>query len=88
MESIGNEDENTPLPAGVSFIEVHNQVRSPSDTIIQLSQASVRGLASLSSPIRVKDIGLPKIPQRRVIETVDENAIDKVYDSDGLRAPW
>ena len=88
MESLGNEDENTPLPAGVSVIEVHNQVRSPSDTISQLSQASVGGLASLSSPIGAKDIGLPKSPQRRVIEPVDENAIDKGYDSDGLRAPW
>ena len=88
MESLGNEDENTPLPAGVSVIEVHNQVRSPSDTISQLSQASVGGLASLYLPIGAKDIGLPKSPQRRMIEPVDENAIDKGYDANGLRAFW
>ena len=63
MESIRSEDDNTHLPSGVSVIEVHNQVRTPSDTISQLSQASVGGLASLSSPIGVKDIGLPKSPQ-------------------------
>ena len=68
MESLGNKYENTPLPAGVSVIEVHNQIISPSDTISQLYQASVGGLASLSSPIGAKDIGLPKSPQRRVIE--------------------
>ena len=68
-------------------IEFHNQVRAPSDAISQLSQASVGGLASLSSPIGAKDIWIPKSPQRRVIEPVDENAIDKVYESDGLRYP-
>ena len=88
MESLSNNDENTPLPADVGVIEVHNQVRSPSDTISQLSQASFGGVASLSSPIGAKDIGLPKSPQRRVIKPIDETAIDKGYDSDGLRPPW
>ena len=32
MDYLGNEDDNTPLTAGVSAIEVHNQVISPSNT--------------------------------------------------------
>ena len=72
----------------LSVIEFHNQVRAPSDAISQLSQASVGGLASLSSPIGAKDIWIPKSPQRRVIEPVDENAIEKGYEPDGLQSTW
>ena len=88
MQSPENQNENNPLPAGISILEVSHSTKSPSDNISQLSQTSASGLASFSSPIGAKDIGVPRTPEVRVVRPTDESAIDQGYDSDGLRAPW
>ena len=34
------------------------------------------------------DVGQPKTPEGRLVEPINEEAIDNGYDSDGLQAPW
>ena len=88
MQTPNDPSEMTPLPPSIDIVEVNNQVKSPSDTISQLSQPSGGGRASLSSPLGAKDIGIPKTPPQRHISSVDEALFDLGYDSDGLRPPW
>jgi hypothetical protein len=69
-------------------VSVIQQVGSPSDTISHLSQPSVAGIATFSSPLKATDIGVPESPAQRVVLPVNEDAYEEGYDSDCLRAPW
>ena len=88
MQSPENSTEKAPLPSSLGVVELPNDLHSPTDTISQLSQASSRGRASLSSPLGAKDIGVPKTPPQRVITPVDDDLLEEGYDTDGLRPPW
>ena len=88
MKSPDHQNEMPPLPPAVNIVEVSNQLRSPSDTVSQLSQPSTSLVAAISSPLGAKDVGQPMTPEGRLIKPIDETAIDQGYDSDGLRAPW
>ena len=88
MQSPDAPSKKTMLPPTLDVVEVHKQVNSPSDTISQLSQGSSRVGASLSSPLKAQDIGVPKTPPQRLVSSVDDALFLEGYDSDGLRAPW
>ena len=85
MQSPENSTEKTPLPSTLGVVELPNDLHSPTDTISQLSQASSRGRTSLLSPLRAKDVDVPKTPPQRVITPVDDDLLEKGYDSEGLR---
>ena len=88
MQSPENQSEKKAVPPSVSVVQVSNRLKSPSDTISQLSQASSGARGSFSSPLRAADIGVPRTPEIRVIKHTNEEANENGYDSDGLRAPW
>ena len=88
MQSPSDSNETTRLPPPVNVVKVNNQVKSPSDTITQLSQASSGARATLSSPLRAADIGVPKTPPQILIAPVDDALIEQGYDSDGRRLQW
>jgi len=69
MQSPQPQSEKTQVPGEVQLADVSKQLKSPSDTISQLSQASTGGLAQLYSPIGLKDIGSPKTPTGKIGES-------------------
>ena len=88
MQSPQPQSERIQVPGEVQLVDASKQLKSPSDTISQLSQASTGGLAQLSSPIGLKDIGSPETPQARLVKAIDETAFENGYDSEGQRGPW
>ena len=88
MSSPEQQSKNEDVPPSVSVVECANTLKSPSDTISQLSQASSGARGSFSSPLKAADIGVPRTPEIRVIKPINDEANDHGYDSDGQRAPW
>ena len=80
--------DNGALPSSVGVPDDPNKARSPSDSVSLLTNETRGGLASLTSPIRAADLGIPKTPEQRVFTSVDTEVTDQGYDSDGLRPPW
>ena len=88
MQSPSGSNKNTRLPPSVTVVEVNNQVKLPSDTFSQLSQALSGAKTTLSLPLCAANIGIPKTPPQCLITPVDEALIEQGYDSDGRRPPW
>ena len=88
MQSPHHSSEKTPVPQNVSVVEGAKDSKSPSDTISQLSRGTDVGGGSFSSPLRLKDFGVPTTPEVRVVEPLNEESYADGYDSDGCRAPW
>ena len=62
--------------------------QSPCDDISQLTGDSNPAPPPVPSPIGPADQGIPKTPERRVINSISEELFEEGYDSDGQRAPW
>ena len=88
MQSPGNDSDMPPLPPLLPPVSVIQHIGSPADTISHLSQPSVAGIATFSSPLKATDIGVPESPAQRVVLPVNEDAYEEGYDSDCLRPPW
>ena len=88
MQSPQPPSEKTSVPPQVSVVEVSDPIKSPSDTISQLSRGSAGQGGSFSSPLRAKDFGVPTTPEVRVVLPSHDEAIAEGYDSEGCRAPW
>ena len=88
MQSPEPSIDNGGLPSSVGVPEDPNKARFPSDSVSLLTNETRGGLASLSSPLRATDIGIPKTQEQRVIVSVDTEFTDQGYDSDGFRPPW
>mmetsp|Transcript_43733 Transcript_43733/g.64213 ORF Transcript_43733/g.64213 Transcript_43733/m.64213 type:complete len:196 (-) Transcript_43733:2088-2675(-) len=80
--------DNGALPSSVGVPDESNKARSPSDSVSLLTNETKGGLASLSSPIRAADIGIPKMLEQHVVVSMDTELTDQGYDSNGLRPPW
>ena len=76
------------IPPPVSIVQQPNKKQSPSSEISNLTSPPDRQCTTFQSPIRSPDVGQPKTPEGRLVEPINEEAIDNGYDSDGLQAPW
>ena len=74
-----------PLPPPTNYIQV---AQSTPDDVSQLTGVSVGAAAAATSPIGPADHGIPKTPERRVMNTIQEYLFEEGYDSDGQRPPW
>ena len=84
-------EDDIPKGSGLttlSVIEVPPKRQSPTDTVRNLTDALSGHVATFTSPIREADVGQPQTPERRLVVSIDEQAIDQGYDSDGCRGPW
>ena len=88
MQSPDPPIENGALPTSVGVPDELSKAKSPSDNVSLLTNETRGGLDSLSSPIGAADLGIPKTPDQRVIQSVDNTLTDQGYDSDGFRPPW
>ena len=88
MQSPQHTSENTSVPPHVNVVAVNESIKSPSDTISQLSRGTAGGDTSFSSPLGPRDFGVPATPDVRVIVPINDEANSEGYDSDGCRAPW
>ncbi len=69
----------------IDQIQVH---QSMNDDVSQLTGDPIQVPASIQSPIGPADHGIPKTPERRVIDRISNECFEEGYDSDGQRAPW
>ena len=88
MSSPTNHNKKSPNPPLPCVMNVINHSNSPWDNISHLSPPSAGGVATLDSPLKAADVGVPETPPQRIVKPIDEKAFEVGYDSDGQRPPW